>query len=152
PVLLETRLRPLLGLPTVWGTGDCMVFDRSHRLVAIIDLKFGIYAVPADSLQLAIYAVLAAAMFGIAPEGVTTWIVQPRATHLHGPARGARYPAADLQAVERCLRAAVARVAAPEAPRVAGEWCSFCRAATTCEIRRQAIAQQPKSLFFRART
>lgn len=148
PVLLETRLPPLPGLPAVWGTCDVAVFDHLCRLAAIIDLKFGIYAVPADALQLAIYAVLAGALFGIAPAGVTTWIVQPRALHLHGPARGVHYTPADLVAVEQYVRAAANRTAAPDAPRKAGEWCTFCRAAANCETRQQASAARPKSRFF----
>jgi hypothetical protein len=124
------------------------VFDARHRLTDVVDWKFGIYVVPADALQLAIYAMLAAAVFGVAPDGVTAWIVQPRALHLHGSARGARYTAADLVAVERHVRAAAARTAASGAPRRAGEWCTFCRAAATCETRQQAAAQRPRSRFF----
>jgi hypothetical protein len=153
PVLLETRLPALHGLPTVWGTCDVAVFDHQYRLAAIVDLKFGVYAVPADSLQLAIYGVLATALFSASPDGFTTWIVQPRAAHLHGPTRGAHYTPSDLSAVERFIRVAAARTAVADAPRKAGEWCTFCRAAASCEIRRQAIAERPKSLFFqRART
>jgi hypothetical protein len=148
PALLETQLSPLAGLPAVWGTCDVAVFDQHYRLVAIVDLKFGTYAVPADSLQLAVYAVLAGALFGTAPEGVTTWIVQPRASHPHGPARGAHYSQSALLTVEQYIRAAAARTAAPDAPRKAGEWCTFCRAAADCEVRRQAVAARPKSLFF----
>jgi hypothetical protein len=152
PVLLETRLSALPGLPTVWGTCDVAVFDRLYRLAAIIDLKFGSYVVPADSLQLVIYAVLAGAHFGVAPAGVTTWIVQPRALHLHGPARGAHYLPAELATVEQYIRAAAARTAVPGAPRKAGEWCTFCRAAAACETRQQASAARPKSLFFAGAT
>jgi hypothetical protein len=148
PVLLETRLPALRGLPLVWGTCDVAVFDHLHRLVAIIDLKFGSFVVPADAPQLVIYALLAGAQFGIAPSGVTTWIVQPRALHLHGPARGVHYTPADLVTVEHYVRAAVARTAAPDAPRQAGAWCTFCRAAATCETRRQASCARPKSQFF----
>jgi hypothetical protein len=151
PVLLETRLPALPGLPMVWGTCDVAVFDPLRRLVAIIDLKFGVYTVPADSLQLAVYAVLAGTLFGVAPTGVTTWIVQPRAAHLQGPARGAHYTQADLAVVEWFIRAAAARTAVPDAPRKAGEWCTFCRAAASCEARKLAIAARPKSLFFQQR-
>jgi hypothetical protein len=147
-VLLETRLPALRGLPSVWGTCDVTVFDPWRRLTAIIDLKFGVYAVPADSPQLVIYAVLAGALFGTAPDGVTTWIVQPRAPHLHGPARGAHYTGASLAAVEQHIRTAAARTAVPGAPRKAGGWCTFCRAAASCETRRRASAARPKSLFF----
>jgi hypothetical protein len=148
PVLLETRLPALPGLPSVWGTCDVAVFDPARRLAAIIDLKFGVYAVPADALQLAIYAVLAATVFGTAPGGVTTWIVQPRAAHLHGPARGAHFTSIDLTVVEQYIRCAAARTTVPDAPRKAGEWCTFCRAAAICETRRQAVTARQKSLFF----
>jgi hypothetical protein len=151
PVLLETRLPALSGLPMVWGTSDIAVFDRTYRLTAIVDLKFGTYVVPADALQLAIYAVLAGARFGIAPEGVTTWIVQPRALHLSGPARGAHYTQAGLAAIEQHIRSAATDALSQDAPRKAGEWCTFCRAAVTCETKRQASVARPKSLFFQDR-
>jgi hypothetical protein len=151
-VLLETRLSALPGLPTVWGTCDVAVFDHLCRLTAIIDLKFGSYVVHADSLQLVIYAVLAGARFGVAPAGVTTWILQPRAPHLSGPARGAHYLPAELVAVEQYIRAAAARTAVPGALRKAGEWCTFCRAAAVCETRQQASTARPKSLFFTGAT
>jgi hypothetical protein len=148
PVLLETRLPALPGLSMVWGTCDVAVFDPQYRLAAIIDLKFGVYAVPADSLQLATYAVLASALFGTASDGVTTWIVQPRASHQQGPARGAHYTSVGLAAVEQYIRHAAARAEVPDAPRKAGEWCTFCRAAGSCETRRQAVMARQKSLFF----
>jgi hypothetical protein len=147
PVLLETRLSPLPELPLVWGTCDVAVFDHLHRLAAIVDFKFGSYVVPADSLQLAIYAVLAGTQFGTAPDGVITWIVQPRALHMHGPARGAHYLPTELATVEQHIRAAAARTAVADAPRKAGEWCTFCRAAA-CETRRLAALARPKSMFF----
>jgi predicted RecB family nuclease len=148
PSLLETKLRPLPGLPQVWGTADICAFDRQHRLGAIVDYKFGIYPVPADSLQLAVYALLAGRMFGISPAGVTAWIVQPRAEHPAGSARGAHYTAAQLAAVEQVIRQAATRARLPNQPRVAGSWCTFCRAADDCETRRQAEPPRVKSNFF----
>jgi hypothetical protein len=73
---------------------------------------------------------------------------QPRAPHLHGPARGAHYSQSALQTVEQYIRAAAALTAAPDAPRKAGEWCTFCRVAASCEVRRQTVAARSKSLFF----
>jgi predicted RecB family nuclease len=147
PALLETRLEPLPGLPQVWGTADILVFDHRHRrLQDVLDFKFGGWPVPADSLQLAIYAVLAANAYGPHPDGVRCWVIQPRAQL--APVAGVHYTLEHLAAVAQLVRQAVTAAAAPDAPRQAGEWCTFCRAADSCETRRLLSANRIKSAFF----
>jgi DNA polymerase bacteriophage-type len=131
-VLLEHRLPPLPDLPQVWGTADCLAFDQD-RVNGVLDLKFGTgVVVEADTLQLGIYALLAARHFGIATTGITATILQPRIGHQDGPVRSYHYTPEELEQLEQTIRAAVVATEQPDAPRHAGEWCRFCNAAGTC--------------------
>ena len=99
--MVETRLRPLPGLAEVWGTSDLVGFSKAGPVDRIIDLKFGEgILVEADEVQLGIYALLAARMYGASPDGVTAWIIQPRCDHADGPARQHHYTCADLDQLE----------------------------------------------------
>jgi hypothetical protein len=134
---VEFELPPLPKLRGVWGTADVIVLDRQGRARHIVDLKYGrgIW-VAASSWQLRIYALLATHRFGVGPDGLTVTILQPR---LRDPVRSLRYSPQDLSLIEADLRAAVARARTPHAPRVAGDWCHFCRAAEHCPARLEAL-------------
>jgi DNA polymerase len=132
PVLLEHRLPPLPDMPQVWGTADCLAFDPD-RVNGVLDLKFGAgVTVEPDTVQLGIYALLAARRFGMAGTGITATILQPRVGHRDGPVRSYHYTPEALEVLEQDLRAAVAATQQPNASRHAGEWCRFCSAAGTC--------------------
>jgi DNA polymerase len=132
PVLLEHRLPPLLDLPQVWGTADCITFDP-ECVDGILDLKFGIgVTVEPDTIQLGIYALLAARLYGMAATGITATILQPRIGHRDGPVRSYHYSPDALDQLELEVRAAVAATEDLDAPRHAGEWCRFCSASKTC--------------------
>jgi hypothetical protein len=145
PVLIEQRLPPLPGLHGIWGTADISVFDPANRqLEDIVDLKYGAgLAVEAHSIQLAIYAVLAAHAFGVSPTGVTAWIVQPRCPHPSGPVRRHHYTRSDLVRLVWELGPAAAATADPEAPRNPGPWCRFCHARQDCAALRANPAALP---------
>jgi DNA polymerase len=130
---VEQRLAPLPGMPEIWGTADVIIFDQHGRVVALIDLKFGAgIAVEADTIQLQIYALLAAQQYGASPDGVTVHIIQPRREHVRGPLRSHHLTTEALgQLVDR-LNTAVQATEAPDAPRIAGTWCQFCAAAVSC--------------------
>jgi hypothetical protein len=150
--MVELRLPPLAGLPTVWGTSDLVGFTAAGPLELILDLKFGeALRVEPDDLQLGIYTLLAARRFGCAPSGVDTWVIQPRHDHDSGPARRHHYSPADLDALEVQVRAAAAATELPDAPRCAGPWCRWCTAAGDCPTRREAPSAVPSmpSAFFR---
>jgi hypothetical protein len=149
--LTEMRLRPLPGLPEVWGTSDLIGFSAAGPVDIIVDLKFGAgLVVEADEVQVGIYALLAGHAYGTSPDGVTAWVVQPRCDHPDGPARSYHYSPAALRALEAALRSAAALTSAPAAPRRAGPWCRFCAAAGTCPTKEQApdaLPHMPSALF-----
>jgi hypothetical protein len=145
PVLIEQALPPLPDMLDVWGTADICLFDQWHRLEGIIDLKFGVgLPVEAHDIQLAIYAVLAAHRFGVSPNGVTAWIIQPRCLHPAGPVRSYTYTAEALTRLTYELDLAATATTLPDAPRYAGAWCRFCPARPVCEeLRRTPEALPP---------
>jgi DNA polymerase len=144
PVLLEYRLPPLPDLPQVWGTADCVTFDP-NLVDGVIDLKFGAgVTVEPDTLQLGIYALLAAHYFGMAETGIVATILQPRVGHQDGPVRSYHYTPEALDQLEQEVRAAVAATEQPDAPLHAGEWCRFCTASGTCpEFKRASRPVSP---------
>jgi hypothetical protein len=134
PVLIEQQLPPLPGLPDIWGTGDVVLFDAALRARGVIDLKYGVgVAVEAHAVQLAIYGVLAAHQFGVSPQGLTAWVVQPRCPHPQGPVRSHHYSSDDLVRMVEELGIAAAATGLSDAPRHAGAWCRFCPARPDCE-------------------
>jgi hypothetical protein len=140
---VEQRLAPLPGMPKIWGTADVIIFDQHGRVVAIIDLKFGAgVVVEANTVQLQIYALLAAQQYGASPDGITVHIIQPRREHVRGPLRSHHLTTDDLSRLLSKLDAAVQATEAPDAPRIAGSWCRFCAAAASCpEYRNQPRAR-----------
>jgi hypothetical protein len=142
--MVETRLPALAGLPVLWGTADVVAFSSPGPVDTIADLKFGeMILVEADTVQLGIYALLAARCYGAAEGGVTAWTIQPRCDHEDGLARRHHYSCEDLDRLEVKLREAAAATLIPDAPRRAGPWCRWCRAATTCPERQAAPAAVP---------
>lgn len=119
-----TWLHPLFG-----GTADAnflgkdewiKLFDYKHGAGVIVEVE--------DNTQLIKYAV------GIMKEypnakGVDMWIVQPRAAHADGPIRHQRYTRKELEKWAKYLVAAADLTQLPDAPRKAGDWCLFCKAA-----------------------
>ena len=154
PFMVELRLPALVGLSAIWGTADVVGFTSIGPVNSIVDLKFGEnIAVEADTPQLGVYGLLAARCFDVAPGGITVWVIQPRCAHPGGPARSHHYSCADLDRLEARLRRAAAAAFEPGAPRHAGEWCRWCRAASTCAVRQAMPDAVPAAVsnFFRPR-
>ena len=152
PFLVETRLPAIAGLPAIWGTADVVGFSPEGPVDKIIDLKFGEgIVVEADTPQLGIYGLLGARCYGVADNGVTVWVIQPRCDHPDGLARPHHYSRADLDRLEAKLREAAAEALASDAPRQAGPWCRWCRAAAVCPVRQAApdAVPSPLSAWFR---
>jgi Protein of unknown function (DUF2800) len=146
--LVEQRLPPLPGMPDLWGTADIIVFDHHGHVVMVIDLKFGSgVVVEPDSVQLAIYALLAAQQYGGSPAGITTVILQPRALHAAGPVRQHLHVPAALDALLCALQAGMGAARITEAARVSGLWCRFCAAAHRCSERHHNLPQSGHSLW-----
>jgi hypothetical protein len=146
--MVEMRLPALTGLPTLWGTADVIGFSLPGPVDTIADLKFGeAILVEADTVQLGIYAVLAARCYGAAASGVTVWVIQPRCDHADGLARRHHYSCEDLDRLEAKLREAAAATLIPDAPRRAGPWCRWCRAAAICPERLAAPDAVPPTVL-----
>jgi hypothetical protein len=147
PFMIEIRVPALVGLAEVWGTADIIGFSPTGPLDTIADLKFGEgLTIEADTPQLGIYALLGARCYGVADSGVTVWVIQPRADHDDGLARSYHYSRADLDRFETKIRAAATATLMPNAPRKAGPWCRWCRAALTCPERQAAPNAVPPIL------
>jgi hypothetical protein len=142
--LVEQKLEPLPGMSKIWGTADVVIFDSHGCVAGIIDLKFGAgIVIEANAIQLQIYALLAAQQFGASPDGITLTVIQPRREHVRGPLRSHHLTTDDLSQLVGRLSAAVQATEAPEAPRIAGDWCQFCAAAASCpEFRDRPSARQ----------
>ena len=150
--LVERKLDPLPGMPDLWGTSDVIVFDRNGYVVMVIDLKFGSgVVVEPDTVQLLIYALLAAQQFGGSPNGITVVIVQPRVLHSAGPVRDHHYTVDDLSAFLGELQRGIWTALQPEAPRVSGLWCRFCAAKHRCPVRHHNLPPTSSSPFHQGR-
>jgi hypothetical protein len=150
--LVERKFEPMPGLPDLWGTADVIVFDRNGYVVMVIDLKFGSgVVVEPDTVQLRIYALLAAQQFGGSPAGITMVIVQPRALHSAGPVREHHYSVDALSAFLSEVQRGVWAALQPEAPRVSGLWCRFCAAKHRCPVRHHNLPQTTSSPFHQGR-
>ena len=117
------------------GTGDVVITNLPDELV-VLDYKNGVQHVDhEDNEQLHIYALGALAAYSdrVTPETkVRMVIVQPNSRKRGGPIREAAYTYHDLLVFAK-KAAAAARAAHGKNPlRVAGEHCSFCRAAGSC--------------------
>jgi DNA polymerase len=141
---VEIRLDPLPDIGKVWGTADVLIFDEADRIVAIVDLKFGAgVTVEPDSLQLQVYALLAAQQYGCTYDGIELHIIQPRRQHERGPHRVHRISLVQLNDLYRHLQDAVAATEDLTAPRVAGAWCRFCPAQPDC-VEARSVAAVPR--------
>lgn len=117
------------------GTGDFVRYRPSTGELVIRDLKYGrgVVVEVANNKQLLIYALGVAQRFhnrGLS--AVNIGIVQPRAPHRDGPVRSATIDAVDLLEFRADLEAASLATMQPDAPRVAGDHCGFCKAAGVC--------------------
>ncbi len=134
---IETRTDPgaLFGRDDLWGTADIAIEHGDH--LTLLDFKYGRWPVePEQNRQLQIYAIGAAAQALNRIETFTLGIIQPRTP---GPILTSwRTDRAQLADFARELRDAAAATDAPDAPRVAGDHCVFCRARDICPARQVA--------------
>lgn len=140
---VETRLAmPFLPGDT-FGTADAVLYKPSTAELLTFDYKGGFGIVePENNTQLACYAVGAAMAFNAPVAAVTCVIVQPHAPHPAGPVRSWALGPAELWEWGAYLKASGEIALAPGAPRRAGSWCRFCRAAHACpELRGKALKE-----------
>lgn len=119
--------------PEMFGTNDCSLVAPFHELV-VIDYKHGqgVVVEVEENEQLLYYGVGAAHEEGWDFTHVTLIVVQPRARHEDGPVRRWTIPIERLREFAEELAIAADETRKPNAPRRAGSWCTFCRAAATC--------------------
>lgn len=138
--------------PGMFGTGDASVFKPRTRTLYQFDLKYGagVTVEVEDNPQLKFYGEggrRAFREYGV--ETIVCVIVQPRKPHPDGPVRKVTYDALDLLDFSHELRVAAARTEKPDAPRVAGAHCKFCRAARTCPaLESQALSVATENSAF----
>ncbi len=116
-------------IPESMGTSDCVVVGEKE--IVIVDFKYGMYSVPATSLQLRIYALGACEMFSSLYDfsSVRMVVFQPRlgnvdvatmtVSELYGWASG------ELKERAQCAFTGKGEYAC-------GEWCRNCRARKQC--------------------
>lgn len=135
----------------LFGTNDCCilkpdgtlhVFDYKHGVGVMVEVE--------DNPQLRYYALGAVQNIPGAEtvREIVTTIVQPRYNSLTvPPVRSETVSRFDLLEWAADLRVAVEATLQPDAPRVAGAHCRFCRAAGTCEAFRAAAVKAATDPF-----
>ena len=136
PIVAEAEIRVYAKSvdAKVYGTADFILHQKGNKL-KVYDFKYGkgVVVNPQKNKQMAIYAL--GAMDGIAGtayDEVELVIIQPRAG---GDAvRRWTAPMQWLNEFREELKGAVAATRKPGATLVAGKWCRFCPAKSTCPV------------------
>jgi hypothetical protein len=128
----------------ITGTPDLVLYGDNgrERTLTVVDYKHGsgVYVHHEDNEQLECYAVAAQATLGLGlVETVRHVIIQPRYTGAT-PVRTMEYPGDMLEQWRAEIGEEMDRARSPDAPRVPGDWCQFCRATPHCPERRQLVA------------
>jgi hypothetical protein len=115
----------------MFGTAD---FWASYGYtLEIVDLKYGMGIVEANqNKQLLYYALGAVLATGMQPEKVKVTIIQPRAGHSDGAIRSFEVDMLELAEFANELLAAAHATQDPNAPRIPGTWCKWCKASGKC--------------------
>lgn len=145
-IYIEQRLDFSHVVPGGFGTGDCLIV--ADGTLHVIDLKYGLgvlveaewnpqmmlYSLGALALFDALYDIeqVALTIFQPRRENVSTWTIS--VTELNKWAEQALKPAAEL-------------AANGEGEFCAGTWCQFCRIASTCRARAEAILELARYEF-----
>lgn len=135
----------------MYGTADAIIYDPDTRHVHVVDLKYGqgVYVDVTDNEQLLYYAL--GAKFAMEAKGrdvitATCTIVQPR-NHKGDPVRSVEVSADDLEVFASRVLTAARATQEPNAPRVAGSHCRWCKAKASCPAL-YALTQETASLTF----
>ena len=128
-VFVEQQVDLRTYIPESMGTSDCVIVAEDE--IEIVDFKYGMYRVPATSLQLRIYALGACELFRNLYDfsRVRMTIYQPRL----GSVDETSMEAADLYAwAEQELKPRAELAFAGQGEYSVGEWCRSCRARRNC--------------------
>lgn len=147
--------------PKVYGTLDLglVVRDAGDRRstqgrvveIHIADLKYGqgVFVPVEDNNQLKVYVLGLLAEIGQAPQlvdRIVAHIVQPRFVTAD-PHRSVELTAQELVEFRAKVAAAEMATEQPNAPLVAGDWCRFCPAKSTCPALRDAAMLTVSDVF-----
>ncbi len=135
-VFIEQRVDLRAYIPESMGTSDCVIVADDE--IGIVDFKYGMYRVPASSLQLRIYALGACELFRNLYDfsRVRMAIYQPRLNAVDEVSMDV----AELYAwAEKELKPRAELAFAGQGEYSVGEWCRNCRARRTC---RELAARQ----------
>jgi hypothetical protein len=129
----------------MFGTADCIIYGKESGTLYVLDYKHGqgVAVEVEDNAQLKYYALGAILEIGDkAPVNkVITVVIQPRAMHADGPVRSYSYSRDEIMDFGTELIDAAHESLKPNAPRLAGDHCKFCKAAGTCSaLRNDALA------------
>jgi len=129
----------------MFGTADCIIYGKESGTLYVLDYKHGqgVAVEVEDNAQLKYYALGAILEIGDkAPVNkVITVVIQPRAMHPDGPVRQYSYSRDEIMDFGTELIDAAHESLKPNAPRLAGDHCKFCKAAGTCSaLRNDALA------------
>jgi hypothetical protein len=129
----------------MFGTADCIIYGKESGTLYVLDYKHGqgVAVEVEDNAQLKYYALGAILEIGDkAPVNkVITVVIQPRAMHADGPVRQYSYSRDEIMDFGTELIDAAHESLKPNAPRLAGDHCKFCKAAGTCSaLRNDALA------------
>lgn len=118
--------------PGLFGTGDCVIYHQSIRLMRVYDFKYGagIVVDAYDNQQLKYYALGSLLSTGLPCEDVEIVIIQPRAPGDN--IKRWRFKSVELLEFAADLKLAAVATEQKDAPIIAGEHCRFCPGAVKC--------------------
>jgi hypothetical protein len=132
----------MLGVPDEMcnGTSDLVLRHLDRTRLNMVDYKHGVRVVSAESnTQLMLYTAGMVAEHGKHKEYRNT-IIQPRAPKKR-PVEEVDYKHGKLTMFLKDASKAAQAALLPNAPRVAGDHCTFCRAASNCQTYRRRVRQ-----------
>lgn len=136
-VLIEQRLDFSHVVPGGFGTGDCVII--AEPALEVIDFKYGqgVLVEAEKNPQLMLYALGALEAFGALYDirEVTLTIYQPRRANISTWT----LPVAELETwAEQIVKPTATLAASGGGEFASGEWCRFCKLASTCRARAEA--------------
>lgn len=127
----------------LFGTADCVVYDRENETLEVIDYKHGAgVAVEVEgNLQLQYYAMGALNSLKLNPKTIKLTVVQPRLSHPDGEIRSWSIHPMELTVdFKKKLIEAAKATEKSDAPLKPGSWCKFCPGKVKCpELERQSM-------------
>lgn len=135
----------------LWGTGDFIGIDLINRTLYIADYKNGYVSVEINKEQYVhalgktIKGNAQCVGYGLGAldtyylwdkvDRVITTIIQPNKPHVDGPIRTVTYTIDEMRMWQDAYRKSHEMSIKPGAPRIAGNWCKYCKGRATCSVR-----------------